>query len=1024
MKKVKKIISSFLIIFVFFVGILVVNATSNTLINIDYPKQDENLTNELYIQGWIMSEDTDVNLEIYLDNKMLDEDVIRSKRSDVIAAIKGYGDSSTNPTPGYQLTVDLNDYNYGTHTIKVMAKNASGNTLTEETREFIKAAPASDITIDLPANNSEAVDSVYLAGWTMSEASNNSIRVTVDDNDVTESIERHERSDVIAAIKGYGDSSTNPTPGFRGTINLSHYDYGKHTIKIELLDSSNRVLKEKSVTINKKAPASDITIDLPANNSEAVDSVYLAGWTMSEASNNSIRVTVDDNDVTESIERHERSDVIAAIKGYGDSSTNPTPGFRGTIDLSHYDYGKHNIKIELLDSSNRVLKEKSVVITKRAPKTLINIDYPKLDEEKVNQLKIQGWIMSEYDNPTLEVYLDGEKLEGVIRSKRSDVIAAIKGYGDSSTNPTPGYQLTVDLNYYSYGTHTVKIIAKDDLGNTLSEETREFINKKPNTMVTIDNPTNNSNRSLLISGWVMSETANKTVKVYLDEEEIATPAIDDKRSDVLNAIKGYGDITTNPTPGFSTTYDLTNYKDGNHTIKIEVISSNGEVIATKSKTFTLEKYKSNINITTPTNSTYKNSIDISGYALSEAPSFSLDLYIDNTLIAENINRTNDGNISSSLLEEYGSSNTLPNYKYTYDVTNLTDGTHTLSVKLKLADGEVIETKQASFKVKKYESAITIDYPNSQNINRKESLFVRGWVMSEDINSTVRVFIDNNEIKESVSRFEREDVLNAINGYGGRETNPTPGYEVTTDLSNLTVGYHTLSIKIYDHLNEVINTQNITLYVYDGFEHGIDVSQFNGNINWTAVKNSGGVDFAMIRCGYRGYGTGVMVMDTKFSENFTNAVNNNIKAGIYFFSQATTYLEGAAEANFIIEAINMTPGAIGNIEMPLVLDVESSTEGHGNGRADKLTVAQRTDAVKGFIDQMNKYGYKPMIYANKDYLTNKMDISKWTNYDVWLAHWTYDFNKRSDYKGTYTMWQYSDVGTVNGINGSVDLNIAY
>ena len=657
--------------------------------------------------------------------------------------------------------------------------------------------------------------------------------------------------------------------------------------------------------------------------------------------------------------------------------------------------------------------------------TLINIDYPKADENLIDTLKVRGWIMSEYENPTLEIYIDNNKVEGEIsRFARNDVIDAIKDYGSANINKTPGYELLVDLNEYEYGTHTVKVIAKDSLGNTLIEQTRKFVKTKPNTMINIDNPSSNANRNLIISGWVMSETANKTLKVYLDDEEILIPSLNIVRNDVLDTINGYGDEISNPTPGFKENFDLSNYKDGKHTIKVEVIAGNNEVIATESKTFTLEKYKSTINITTPTNSTYKKSIDISGYVLSEAPSFNIDLYIDDNLIAENINRTNNNNISSSLIEEYGISNTLPNYNYSYDVTDLKDGSHTLSVKLKLASGEVIETKQVNFKVKKYESIITIDYPNAKNINRKEDLFIRGWIMSEDKNSTVKIYLDNNEISEEVLRVEREDVLNAIDGYGGRDTNVLPGYMVTTNISKLTVGYHTLSIKIYNHLNEIINTQNVTLYIYDGFEHGIDISQWNGNINWTTVKKSGGVDFAMIRCGYRGYGTGVMVADTAFSTNFTGAVNNDIKAGIYFFSQAISYEEGAAEANFIKEAIDMTPGAKGNIKMPLVLDVESSTEGHGNGRADKITVTQRTDAVKGFIDQMNRYGYKPMIYANKDYLTNKLDLSKWTNYDVWLAHWTYDFNKKSDYTGTYTMWQYTDIGTVNGINGAVDLNIAY
>ena len=140
------------------------------------------------------------------------------------------------------------------------------------------ASPASKVNIDLPSNNSEVVDSFYMAGWALSEVNNN-VRVNVDGT-LVEGVNRFARSDVLDAVK-----STNPTPGFDGTIDLSSYDYGKHTITVELLDESNSVLTSEKVTVNKKAPASKVNIDMPSNNSEVVDSFYIAGWALSETNN-------------------------------------------------------------------------------------------------------------------------------------------------------------------------------------------------------------------------------------------------------------------------------------------------------------------------------------------------------------------------------------------------------------------------------------------------------------------------------------------------------------------------------------------------------------------------------------------------------------------------------------------------------------------------------------------------------------------------------------------------------------------
>ena len=204
--------------------------------------------------------------------------------------------------------------------------------------------------------------------------------------------------------------------------------------------------------------------------------------------------------------------------------------------------------------------------------------------------------------------------------------------------------------------------------------------------------------------------------------------------------------------------------------------------------------------------------------------------------------------------------------------------------------------------------------------------------------------------------------------------------------------------------------------------GIDVSQYNGNINWKNVKQDN-IDFAIIRAGYRGYESGKIVFDTKFKENAILANSNNIKVGAYFVTQAINYQEGVEEANEVLQKIKEYNI---NITYPIVVDIEwaGGDEGH-NGRADYISIASRTEAAKGFCDTIKKTGYIPMIYANKYWLNSYLDMSKLNNYDVWLAHYVVGApEKRSDYTGKYLMWQYTSKGRINGISGDVDLNILY
>jgi len=191
--------------------------------------------------------------------------------------------------------------------------------------------------------------------------------------------------------------------------------------------------------------------------------------------------------------------------------------------------------------------------------------------------------------------------------------------------------------------------------------------------------------------------------------------------------------------------------------------------------------------------------------------------------------------------------------------------------------------------------------------------------------------------------------------------------------------------------------------------GIDVSKWNGNINWAAVKNSG-VSFAIIRCGYRGSSTGALIQDPKFYANIKGAQAAGIKVGVYFFTQAVNEVEAVEEASMVL---NMISGY--GLQMPVYID----TEGSG-GRADGIDKGTRTAVCKAFCATIQNGGKTAGIYASKSWFEGKLSVSALNGYKIWLAQYA----TKPTYGGRYDMWQYTSKGAVGGINGHVDLNILY
>lgn len=201
---------------------------------------------------------------------------------------------------------------------------------------------------------------------------------------------------------------------------------------------------------------------------------------------------------------------------------------------------------------------------------------------------------------------------------------------------------------------------------------------------------------------------------------------------------------------------------------------------------------------------------------------------------------------------------------------------------------------------------------------------------------------------------------------------------------------------------------------------IDISQFQSGVNYAAAAKE--IDGMIIRIGYRGWGSaGSLCKDPLFDQHVNGCINNGIPYGFYFFTQAVSDAEARAEAQYAYNIIkNYKP------TFPVYIDIEESTEGHGNGRADKNTRATWTTVAKAFCEEMQKLGFTAGVYASEYWFNNKINLDEVKQYSIWCAKYGTN-NGTAQQKpniSKYDAWQYTSVKRVSGFNAGIDMSYFY
>lgn len=280
------------------------------------------------------------------------------------------------------------------------------------------------------------------------------------------------------------------------------------------------------------------------------------------------------------------------------------------------------------------------------------------------------------------------------------------------------------------------------------------------------------------------------------------------------------------------------------------------------------------------------------------------------------------------------------------------------------------------------------------------LFLGGCALTSDKKSiqTMKKVDENKEVVE-----ETVEKLTFVDAHGEEYT-----IEVNSDWR-----MHDYDNRAYTHKGDKL--------VYEGDENysyklGIDVSYFQGDIDWNAVKQDG-YEFAIIRVGYRGYGeAGNICEDNMAVSNLKGAKAAGLDVGVYFFSQAISEEEAKEEAEFAFKVIEKAGFGPDDLAMPVVYDPESIL--NDDSRTDDVTGEQFTKNSVAFCETVEQKGYKPMVYCNMKWEAYELDLGILKDYPIWYAD--YERIPQTPYK--YEMWQYSEKSSVSGVSGAVDTNI--
>ena len=599
--------------------------------------------------------------------------------------------------------------------------------------------------------------------------------------------------------------------------------------------------------------------------------IHIEGWKLATVGNTKLKVYIDEKEMDESnIKYSYKYDLISIVSGYGTYTENPTPNFDIDIPVDNISQGQHSIRIEFVTSDGNILQKSEGIITiDKSIKSILNLD-TSINGNIFDRtgIHIEGWKLANLSNTELKVYIDGKEIDksNIKYSYKYDLISIVQGYGTYAENPTPNFDIDIPVDNISQGQHLIEIEFVTSDGDILQKsEGTISIDKNIKSILNLDTSLNNVTfykGGIHIEGWKLANLSNTELKVYIDGKE--TDEGDIKYSykyDLISIVSGYGTYAENPTPNFDIDIPVDNISQGQHSIKIEFITSEGKVLQKSEGTITIDKStKSILNLDTSiTNSEFDSrGIHIEGWKLSTEKGNKLKVYIDEKEIDESNIKYSYKYDLISIVPGYGTyvENPMPNFDIDITLDGISDGNHSIIIELITEDEKkVLEKREGTIKTTNsfFQMHIETIFDRTTITNEVHSL--SGWMMSDKKDTNIRIMIDGNYIDNQVTRTQRTDVNQYFN-YAFQNENPTPGFSTQIDFSKYSIGLHQIAVRVFD-MNGVKLGETV-IYVF--LEPKITISQGTYGVSGLAkIGDSRGSNLTYYR-----YGDGPNVFFATFS----------------------------------------------------------------------------------------------------------------------------------------------------------------
>ena len=689
------------------------------------------------------------------------------------------------------------------------------------------------------------------------------------------------------------------------------------------------------------------------------------------------------------------------------------------------------------------------------------------------EINISGWRMANFSNNQIKGYVDGKKIgeEAIVKYARADVISAIKDCGTEEQNPTPGFVVNVNLENLAEGKHTIKLEI-----TTLKQEVIETYTC-----------TFNINRQIQVSysghvqniGWqgnrINGETAGtegkslrlEALKIKLENEpekvKVKYRANVEKKG--WQEWKAEGGIAG--TEGESLKLEQIQiqleeteeytvmYRVHVQDIGWEEWKKDNEIAGTKGKRIEAiqiklvkREKKARLFIETGgNNQTYykdTSTISISGWKMANFSNNKITAYLDNKEIEKITNYARADVITAITDCGTKEQNPTPGFVINVNAEELSEGKHTIKINVETYKHEVIETHIETFNIDRQAHVIYEGHVqnvgwqgkvNEGNTAGTEGLGLRLEAMKiqlinapEDAKIKYKAYVQgagwqewktNGEIAGTVGDGLRLEVIKIELENLDKCTVEYRTYTQEKGWTDWYIDGEKAGIK--GKRIEAIQIRIVPKYKRHYI--GIDISHWQGTVDYNRVIASKKIDFMIARVGWYSESRSQFIVDSQFERNYNEAKKGNIPLGIYLYSYATNVDEAKREAENLIKYLNASNKK--EYELPVFFDIEDATQ-------ETLSKETVTQIITTFCNIIKNAGYNPGIYANLNWYTNKIDLSQIPeDYALWIAH--YDKNvtitdgipdQIEKYAKTHDIWQYTQSGNIDGISGNVDFDVCY